>query len=38
LPLLRQFCSKDCLHKYQFESERTVSRIKQWTDFLGRGR
>jgi hypothetical protein len=33
---LRQFCSKACLHEYQLERERTVTRIKQETDFLGR--
>jgi hypothetical protein len=36
--VLRQFCSKECLHEYQLERDRTVIRIKQETDFLGRGR
>jgi hypothetical protein len=35
---LRQFCSKDCLHEYQLERERKVTRIKQGADFLGRER
>ena len=33
---LRQFCSKECLHEYQLERDRTVRRIKQETDFMGR--
>lgn len=33
---LRQFCFKDYLHEYQLERDRTVRRIKQETDFLGR--
>jgi hypothetical protein len=30
----RSFCSKDCRDKYGADTERKVSRIKEWTEFL----
>jgi hypothetical protein len=33
---LKQFCSKQCVQKYQVDTERRVSRLKAWADFLSR--
>jgi hypothetical protein len=30
----RNFCSKQCRDKYRAETERKISRIKVWTEFL----
>jgi hypothetical protein len=32
--VLKAFCSKRCLNEYQADSERRISRIKTWADFL----
>jgi hypothetical protein len=31
---LKAFCSKRCLNEYNADSERRISRIKTWADFL----
>ena len=31
---LKHFCSKKCLNRYKSDTERKISRIKEWTDFL----
>ena len=32
----KQFCSKRCVQRYQADTERRISRLKGWTDFLSR--
>jgi hypothetical protein len=32
----KQFCSKRCVQRYQADTERRMSRLKGWTDFLSR--
>jgi hypothetical protein len=33
---LKHFCSKWCVNKYKADTERKISRIKEWTEFLAR--
>ena len=33
---LNQFCSKACVAKYRANSERELSHLKEWTNFLAR--
>ena len=31
---LKHFCSKRCVNTYKSDTERKISRIKEWTGFL----
>ena len=32
----KHFCSRACLNNYKIETERKISHIKEWIDFLRR--